>query len=340
VNGTVHDVAGGEWVDFSGTSHSLDSWEKIVNSQFDVTITSTNGPVAPGNTLDVTADVTNNGTDSDTQTVALDIDNSVGQVDSQSVTLSGGGSTTTTLSWSVPSGQTEQDYTATVSSADDTASRTVTVSSVTVPSSVIHRWKLDDVGTATATDSIGSADGTVNGVSNVSGTYIGGSAGDFDGTDDKIDTPATAPLGSMTILATIDFNTDMSSGEQINGFNSSNFGTGTRILRIADGATNQINAIFRNDSGNFESVGHTVSQGRYRLAAVLDESNELRLAVEGSVVATTPAGSYQTPQSAHSLGYDRKNGRHFDGILDECMIANEAYTATQLTDDYNRQPWS
>jgi len=128
VGGTVYDVAGGEWVDAQGTSHSLDSWEKIVNSQFDVTITSTTSPVAPGNTLDVTADVTNNGTDSDTQTVTLDINNGVGQVDSANVTLSGGGSTTQTLSWSVPSGQTEQDYQATVASADDSASQIVTVS--------------------------------------------------------------------------------------------------------------------------------------------------------------------------------------------------------------------
>jgi len=129
VGGTVYDVAGGEWVDFSGTSHSLDSWEKVINSQFNVTITGVSPDlVKPGNTLDVTADVSNAGTDQDTQTVTLDIDNSVGQVDSTSVTLSGGGSTTQTLSWAVPSGQTEQDYQATVSSADDSASQTVTVS--------------------------------------------------------------------------------------------------------------------------------------------------------------------------------------------------------------------
>jgi len=128
VGGTVYDVAGAEWVDLSGTKHTVDSWEKVINSQFDVSITGVSpDPVAPGNTLDVTVDVTNNGTDQDTQTVTLDIDNSVGQVDSTSVTLSGGGSVTKTLSWAVPSGQTEQDYQATVSSADDTASQTVTV---------------------------------------------------------------------------------------------------------------------------------------------------------------------------------------------------------------------
>jgi len=129
VNGTVYDIAGAEWVDLSGTRHTVDSWQKVINSQFDVSITGTNGPVAPGNTLDVTADVTNSGTDQDTQTVTLGINNSVGQVDSASVTLSAGGSTTQTLSWSVPSGQTKQDYQATVSSADDSASQTVTVGS-------------------------------------------------------------------------------------------------------------------------------------------------------------------------------------------------------------------
>jgi len=127
VGGTVYDVAGAEWVDLSGTRHTVDSWEKVINAQFNVSITGTNGPVQPGNTLDVTVDVSNAGTDQDTQTVTLDIDNGVGQADSTSVTLSGGGSTTQTLSWSVPSGQTKQDYQATVSSADDTASQTVTV---------------------------------------------------------------------------------------------------------------------------------------------------------------------------------------------------------------------
>jgi len=140
VNGTVHDVAGAEWVDLSGTRHTVDSWEKVINSQFNVTITGTNGPVQPGNTLDVTVDITNNGTGQDTQTVTLDINNSVGQVDSTSVTLAGGGSTTQTLSWSVPSGQTKQDYTATVASADDTASQTVAVGLETIVWSSASDW--------------------------------------------------------------------------------------------------------------------------------------------------------------------------------------------------------
>jgi len=108
-----------------------------VNSQFDVSITGTNSPVQPGETLTVDASLTNSGTDSDTQTITLDVDNGVGQVDSSLEAAQGGASKTVPLSWSVPSGQTEQDYTATVSSDDDTASQTVTVKSgPTVGSSV------------------------------------------------------------------------------------------------------------------------------------------------------------------------------------------------------------
>jgi len=178
VGGTVHDVAGAEWVDFSGTKHTVDSWEKVVNSQFDVSITGTTGPVKPGNTLDVTVDVTNTGTDSDTQTVALDIDNGVRQVDSQSVTLSGGGSTTQTLSWSVPSGQSEQDYQATVSSADDSASQTVTVAGV--PPSGVFSYDYEDSSNLTAVDEWNSNDGTITGATYTTESKVGSSALNFD----------------------------------------------------------------------------------------------------------------------------------------------------------------
>lgn len=97
-------------------------------SNFTVTIDSTNDPVAPGNTLDVTTTVTNTGGILDTQTVVLSIDG-VGQVDSRSVFNFDESSTTVTLSWEVPAGQSEQDYQAGVASEDDTASTTVTVSS-------------------------------------------------------------------------------------------------------------------------------------------------------------------------------------------------------------------
>jgi len=98
-----------------------------VNSNFQVAIADTNSPITPDNTLNLTANVTNSGTDADTQTVALDVDNSVGQVDSSLVALKPGTSQSVTLQWAVPSGQTIQDYQATVASVDDTSTQLVTV---------------------------------------------------------------------------------------------------------------------------------------------------------------------------------------------------------------------
>jgi len=99
---------------------TLDSLTSVQPATFDVAVASTTSPVKPGGTLDVTVDVTNSGDESGTQMVTLDINNGVGQVDSASVSVSGGATTTQTLSWSVPSGATLQDYTATVSCADST----------------------------------------------------------------------------------------------------------------------------------------------------------------------------------------------------------------------------
>jgi len=145
-----------------------------VNSQFNVSITGTSpSPVSPGETLTVDASLTNSGTDSDTQTITLDVDNGVGQVDNSLDAAQGGASDTTTLSWAVPSGQTEQDYTATVASADDTATQTVTVRS----SAVIDDFEDGDLAEYAITSGASIESGTVfegNHSVSVAATSLGG----------------------------------------------------------------------------------------------------------------------------------------------------------------------
>ncbi|XGI84730.1 GLUG motif-containing protein (plasmid) [Halorutilales archaeon Cl-col2-1] len=88
---------------------------------FSVSIESTNAPVSPGETLSVTATVTNEGNITTTRTVTLaDIDGL--QVDSQSVTLDGGNSTTVTLEWGTESSDAGSgDMTVASESDTDTA---------------------------------------------------------------------------------------------------------------------------------------------------------------------------------------------------------------------------
>lgn len=91
---------------------------------FDVSIGSTNSPVATGETLTVSATVENTGGQTDTQTVTLSIDGS--QQDSVTVELNGGESDQVTLEWATGDGDAG-DYTATVASEDDSADTGVDV---------------------------------------------------------------------------------------------------------------------------------------------------------------------------------------------------------------------
>ena len=93
-------------------------------AHFDVEITETNEPVEEEETLEVSADIENTGEVEDTQDIVLDIDGDA--VDETSLTLEGAESDSVTLEW-----ETEADdageYTATVSSDDDSDSADVEV---------------------------------------------------------------------------------------------------------------------------------------------------------------------------------------------------------------------
>jgi CubicO group peptidase (beta-lactamase class C family)/PKD repeat protein len=91
---------------------------------FDVNITGTNSPVTEGDTLEVTANVTNTGDESGTQNVTLDV-GALG-TDSTAISLPSGASTTEALSVGTGTGDAGS-YTATVSSDNDTASTPVEV---------------------------------------------------------------------------------------------------------------------------------------------------------------------------------------------------------------------
>jgi len=92
---------------------------------FSVTIDSTNQP-AEGGTLNVDVTVENTGSDQETQTITLDVDAS--QRDSQDVTLSGGGSSSITLSWTTSSGDADA-YDAIVASEDESVETPICIES-------------------------------------------------------------------------------------------------------------------------------------------------------------------------------------------------------------------
>jgi len=97
--------------------------------EFTVAIAEADGPVADRDPLAVTVDVTNEGTVGATQTLNLTAGDAV--VNSTTVTLDSGESATATLTWATATPHGERDLT--VSSANDTASTTVTVEAIEEP---------------------------------------------------------------------------------------------------------------------------------------------------------------------------------------------------------------
>jgi flagellin-like protein len=118
-----HVTVGGS---FSCTSSTIngESCSDYQTPDYEVTIESTNSPVEEGNTLEVTATIENTGIDQGDQTVTLELDGN--QKDSKSLQISGGSQTTETFQWSTSSGDSD-DYTATVTSDNDTDARMVSV---------------------------------------------------------------------------------------------------------------------------------------------------------------------------------------------------------------------
>jgi len=337
IDGTSRPVTGMEYVDGTGTARpvtqwhlgplgeftlTLDSLTFVEPATFDVAIASA-GSAQPGGTLDVTADVTNTGDESGTQTVTLSIDNSVGQVDSASVTLSGGGSTTQTLSWAVPSGQTEQDYQATVASADDSASQTVTVGIATLGDTQYHT----DAGSgSTLTDELGTVDATISGATWQTGTGITNAYLSFDGTDDGWSTNAQQDVSKFTVAAWVRVDafdladTILSAGGGVtagdNGFELMVEGTDGELLTGYAAGGN---------ADAFNGATPFVTAGNWGFAGLIYDGADSRLITfdtsqELADVTDTVSSNERPTGSEVYRGGRAGDGDHFNGALDFVML--------------------
>jgi len=315
-------------------------------AQFDVAIASATSPVAPGDELGVTATVDNTGGAQGTQTITLDINNGVGQVDSASVTLSAGGSTTQALSWVVPSGQTEQDYQATVASADDSASQTVTVSSGP-PASLVSHWTFDtaDTNSGTAVDTVGSNDGTISGattgVTGANQTYTTDEAYEFDGSNDSVDVPGTPDFsgGELTLAVWVRPDT-LSGGQNIIG--QQDLGGSSRnqrlMIDLIDGNTIEAVMFTTNKNNVSASVpASSVSTGTWHhVVGVFNHAtNGVKIYLNGSLEESISAESFDPALTDIQIGKSDGGGREFDGRIDDPRLYSKELTSTEVSNLYN-----
>jgi hypothetical protein len=323
---------------------------------FEVTISSTNSPVQPGTTLDVTADVTNTGNNSAQQTVTLDINNGVGQADSVLLELAGGSSTTQTLSWAVPSGQTEQNYQATVSSDDDSASQTVTVD--TGPSLVAQQdlvaWypmENGDARDAANTTDFGDAtayDGTVNGATHepsggVTDVSAGPSSGAFNFNDgsssDRIDIgniPSIEDVSQVTVCAWLNETNSNSSDKEAVGDYTNSFNDAVAMSANRNGSL-----VYRvRKSGNRLNTTTSISRdGSYAHFAFVFDNGSIQGYKNGSPTGSDSGGPSTTPSVQMNLGGRFSSGNDYIGDIDDVRFYATALTDSEINQIYtNTQP--
>jgi len=215
-----------------------------------------------------------------------------------------------------------------------------------------HRWLLDSVSDGTAEDSEGSADGTVNGVSQVSGDWAGGSAGDGDGVDDNIDsigqlTGWTDSLASGGAIA-YSFNAT-TTGDTVFGAEDS------QIARIETGLDSggEIRWQIRSETGQTYRIltDGTFNDGNEHRVVVTYDGGGLGDGLNIWVDQTDVPATYEVQQQPASFDgtfledftifSNNEQGtvnQYFGGIVDDVCLFSDLPTSSEIQSYQN--PWS
>jgi len=216
------------------------------------------------------------------------------------------------------------------------------------------------VATGTATDSIGSANGTVNGVSSVSGTYQGGSAGDGDGTDDYIDVGTLGSFGSnldtdFAISFTVDDLTTSNRVAALGGVNIIN-GEGGPLVELNEPSAGGVSLILQDETGDFyitdTSSGGFVDDGAKHRVLLNKTQNSggggNDIYIDNTQVSTTvdldqgfsSVSDFTAPLYLFARSTNGTDEFHTPGVLDDVIFYGSSLSSSEISDDYNLQPWS
>lgn len=196
------------------------------------------------------------------------------------------------------------------------------------PTDGVSRYPLD----GNATDAWGTNDGTENGGLAYSSDAIRGQSGDFDGTDDWIDTASdfADSQNELTLAAWVKPD-DPSSNNKIVGKDSD---TNGRSWNLG----------VRNNSVRFEIHGShgvfdagTVKQGEWYMVAGVWDGSTAYVYINGEPVGTTSStGSINDTSSTVSIGRRNYSGSedYFDGHIDDVRIYDYALSLSEVFELY------
>lgn len=214
---------------------------------FDVSIDSTNSPVAAGSNVAVEATVENIGDQNGTQTIALNVTNQTNPVDTQSVTLQSGDTTTVTLVWQTANNDwKDSPYTATVSSENTTDSAQVNVTKKSEAGPTADAggpYTVESGGTVTL-DGSGSSSGT--GQLTYNWSIVSGNGTLTSTTGETVDYQAPSVTSSETV--TVELNVSDNKGS----------GTDQATITVTPGNPPSIDDVAITTSGSGNSINYTV----------------------------------------------------------------------------------
>ena len=328
----------------SGLRGLLRSTSSVLPAFFDVTITNTNSPVQEGDILTVDYSADNTGDAQDTQDIRLEIDSVQEDVD-PGVMLGGGASTTGTLEWDT-TGEVETTYSATVLSDDDSDSVTVEIEPE-IPDSAVYHWPFREGTGDVASEEINSQDGSISGLEWVSGDFTGGFALSGDGSGTVVTTTLQDYGSQLETDWAVLFTVEMTDGDENSLISQINDGFASQDFRVSTaniGDSGELELRSRDDSGDVFSIlaDERIDDG-VRRRVVFNKSgtfSDIEIWFNGSEVSTT----INDDRSSDSyIDFDEPLEFFADntaGVIDNPIFTDESLTATEISDDYDAQPWS
>lgn len=214
----------------------------------------------------------------------------------------------------------------------------------TVPDTVVSHWKIDEGSGSTLYDSEDSNNGNINGATWQSNSNrVGGYWLSFnEGDNVNFGNPANIdPAGRSSFTTAITFRID---------------GGDTAPMPISKKGDSNDNVLIYFIDGDIKAgydIGSTGSSNNYtywssystgdlvRLVLTFDGST-IRLYANGTEVATnSESGSIADGSNDWQIGFADTSTRYdFDGFIDNVIIDTTTWNATQVSEDYERQPWT
>lgn len=225
-----------------------------------------------------------------------------------------------------------------------------------IPDSVVYRYPFGERTDSTLTESEQGADGTANGLSNVSGDWIDGFAESGDGTGDYGSLPiqsfGSTMDGEFYLTFTVE-STDTGAGRLMGTFEGSS-SMSLQIPQEGDFFTSsgEWGVGMQGDSDAFSQLLFPAQNDGSKHRIVLNLNNSdvsgWEVYVDSSTISTTvdqdntphPIVDFTQEFFTHCFNNQGSDSNHVTATIDEPMFGSGNLTSSEVQNDYDRQPWS